>query len=119
MAPLAAEPAAIIAQTGEQINPALAFNPTAQNFLVVWEDASTSKPSIWGRMVDVHGTPLYGAFPISSDTTYGRHKPDVVYNVNNNEFLVVWEDGRNAGNGMDIYGAVVSVSKNFLPILYR
>ncbi|ATB27228.1 hypothetical protein [Melittangium boletus] len=83
--------------------PAVAHDGT--NFLVVWEDNRHAVGSnIYGTRVSSAGTVLdTSGIAISTSATFQVH-PKVAHNGTN--FLVVWQDNRNADN--DIYGARVS-----------
>jgi hypothetical protein len=82
----------------DQIEPAAAYNTSAGEYLVVWEDHHWGYGANWdiyGRRVAADGTPLGDKLGISWDT-WGpadnqRLAPDVAYNSTNNEYLVVLE----------------------------
>ena len=87
--------------------PAVAFDGT--NFLVVWQQLSTSGAtvgSIYGVRVDPSGSVL-DASPIAIATApSGDISPGVAFDGTN--YLVVW--ARNQASGTDIYGARVSTT---------
>ena len=99
--------------------PAAAFGSTpvgSAGSLVVWEDnkdGSTWNWNIYGIFVDSNGNPLPGqqSFAISQLSGY-QECPSVAYNAGAKQFLVVWQDGRNAPQSglYRIYGARVSAS---------
>lgn len=72
---------------------AVAYNSLRDEYLVVWtaESAGPIK-EIWGRRVARDGTLLGSAFRISPAND-GYH-PDVAYNSQANQYLVVWETGQ-------------------------
>ena len=102
---------AISTDAGPQSLPDVACNSTNQEFLVVWQDTS-STPGIYGRRVRCDGTLSGSRITISAGS--GMRKPAVAYDSAKNRYLVVWEDG-----SFDIYGQLVSntgspVGSNFV-----
>lgn len=82
----------------DQIEPAAAYNASAGEYLVVWEDHHWGYGDNWdiyGRRVAGNGAPLGSMFGISWDAWAGadnhRLAPDVAYNSVANEYLVVIE----------------------------
>jgi uncharacterized repeat protein (TIGR01451 family) len=78
--------------------PAVAYNTTNQEYLVVWEgdDTTDGEFEIFGQRLTGSGV-LTGTndFALSAmgpagDVNYDAGAADVVYNVANNEYLVVW-----------------------------
>jgi hypothetical protein len=90
----------ISAPLGQQKQPAVAYNSTDTEFLVVWHDQRAGNWDIWGQRVDLDGTLLGGSFAICSNTSPQLY-PDVAYDLDTNQYLVVWEDRR---ADFDIYG---------------
>lgn len=92
--------------------PAIAFDPTRYQYLVVWVDKRHDDDGdIYGRLLDAGGAPLGGDFRISRGADWGDQlTPAVAYNAGADEYLVVWEDWRNVPllRGADIYGKRVS-----------
>ena len=92
--------------------PAVAYNRHAshQDYLVVWQDGYLGSPShwgIWARRVTTTG--VSGAnpsFAISDDPTHTivYSEPDVAYNLNMNEYLVVYTRNASTASGLDVYG---------------
>jgi len=105
-------PAAI----GHDSLPAVAWNETRGQYLVVWADGrnwNTRGNDIYGQRVSATGERLRGNFRISGDAaTAEEAQPSVAWNADTNEYLVVWEDRRNvaSGYGSDIYGQRVSAA---------
>lgn len=99
----------------DDVAPALAWNRTANEYLVVWDDGR-SIPDRWsdiyGRRLSGTGTPLGGDFRISGTAALGDEGfPAVVWNLAANEYLVVWSDDRKfAERSSDIYGRRVAAS---------
>ena len=94
------------ATSGEE-DPAVAWNATSNQYLVVWADGrdSTSDGDIFGRRVRADGTPVGADFRISGTGFFGREfAPAVVWNGIANEYLVVWGDARDGWTDIDVYG---------------
>lgn len=100
------------------LQPAIAFNPTANEYLVaavdfayvgaVWPVRYTE---IWTQRLTPTGTRAVGAKHRSGRDALGwEWSPRVVANPAANEFLVVWQDSRNdvAGDTYEIWGQRVS-----------
>ncbi|UCD28002.1 MAG: hypothetical protein JSV03_13015, partial [Planctomycetota bacterium] len=91
----------------------VAYDPTRSQYLVVWRyNYGTGLPK-WmeGRFFNDFGSPIGSDFRISDEGIGdGVFNPKVAYNPVVNEFMVVWQDGRNyPGSGpdggyADIYG---------------
>jgi uncharacterized repeat protein (TIGR01451 family) len=88
----------------DQCFPALAYNSAEDNYLIVWQDHRNGSWDIYGRCVSSGGN-QGGDFAIAV-ATESQERPDVVYNSTDNEFLIIWQDYRNAN--WDIYGRRVS-----------
>ncbi len=88
----------------DQCLPALAYNPTEEEYLIVWQDHRSGNWDIYGRCISSDGNQS-DSFPIVT-TTDNQERPDVVYNERDNEYLVVWQDYRN--ENWDIYGRRIS-----------
>jgi hypothetical protein len=96
-------------------NPAVAWNATANEYLVVWDDnrnSSTRSLDIYGRRVSAAGTPLGADFRVSgAGAIWDDLWPAVAWDATANEYLVVWDDGRNSSTrSWDIYGRRVSAA---------
>jgi len=100
---------------------AVAYNPQANQYLVVWRGSNTTPDEfeIWGRFVDAAGNPLGGNFRISDlgpdgDVNYGAAHPAVAYNGQANEYLVVWSGDDNTlplvDNELEIFGQRLSAT---------
>ncbi|RLC98580.1 MAG: hypothetical protein DRI77_04725 [Chloroflexi bacterium] len=93
-----------------EYDPAVAYNrhSSHQDYLVVWADtdALPSHRAIYARRVD--GATVSGnSFEITSTTSAYNYEPDVAYNLNMNEYLVVYTHDPSKGtnqNARDIYG---------------
>jgi hypothetical protein len=93
--------------SSHQINPAVAYNSEANEFLVTWQDIRSGNYDIYGQRVDATGTLTAGAFIISNAPGY-QINPEIAYNSESKEFLVAWQDPRNGND--DIYGQRVDAS---------
>lgn len=86
---------AIALDTGatHQKNPAVAYNSTNDQYLVVWQDQHPTYGDwdIMGQRVAGNGDFVGGEFTIEAPGL-NQAQPDVTYNPTNNEYLVVWED---------------------------
>ena len=91
--------------------PAVAYNShdSHQDYLVVWEDGSPGSPphrSVWARRVN-SSTVSGSSFAITDTVGIWNYEPDVAYNLNHNEYLVVYTQDPSQGsnpNAQDIYG---------------
>jgi hypothetical protein len=99
----------------DEWTPALAYNPEANEYLVVWSDFRNSPTwhwDIYGRRVSAAGVPLGSDFRISgTGATADEQEPAVAYDPDADIYLVVWTDGRDrATRSSDIYGRRVSAA---------
>ncbi|MDQ5823147.1 MAG: S-layer homology domain-containing protein [Chloroflexota bacterium] len=77
-----------IAVTGSaEMDPDIAYNSTANEYLVVWEEAS----EVYGQRVSNTGTLTGSAFMIS-DNDNSKDRAFVAYGAEDNQYLVVWEE---------------------------
>lgn len=124
-------------QRFDAANPAVAWNPVAQEFLVVWEGDTDEAPlvddefEIFGQRVSTDGTLLGTMFRISTmgndDETvaeerrrYGAFKPAVAVNTETGDYLVVWQGDDDQAAAMsgnttvddefEIFGRIVSAA---------
>jgi hypothetical protein len=90
-------------------NPAVAYNPTNNEYLVVWSGDDNIAPLVKGEF-EIFGQRLSAAglevgandFRLSDmgpngDTNFAAFDPAVAYNGVNNEYLVVWDGDDNTG----------------------
>ena len=101
-------------------NPAVAYNPFDNNYLVVWfgDDNSSGlvdeELEVFGQRLNaVTGAELGADFRISDmgpdgDVNFGGGFPALAYNSTNNEYLVVWVGDDNSGalvnDELEIFG---------------
>ncbi|MBC7250776.1 MAG: PKD domain-containing protein, partial [Anaerolineae bacterium] len=102
----------IISQTGLKDRPDVAANPAAGEYLAVWyRHEGDEEYRIHARRVLSDGTGLGDELLLSPPANEARW-PRVIYNANDDEYLVVWQDYRN-GN-WDIFGQRVSAGGELL-----
>jgi hypothetical protein len=96
--------------------PAVAYNATNDEYLVVWSyEASSMVYEIWGKIIPWNGPGTNPEFQIMSWTDRSFWSPGVAWNSNRNEYLVVWNaldttSGFPPGDYNDIGGYRVSAS---------
>lgn len=79
--------------TGDQLAPRAAYNHAGQEILVVWEDYEAGDSDIYGRLIDaVTGAPIGADFPISSVVGHDEREPRVIYNPDQNNYMVTWDE---------------------------
>lgn len=90
-------------------DPAVVYNGTAREYLVVWSGEDDTAPlvqgefEIWGQRIDAAtGLSVGAAFRISDmgpdgDPLYDASHPRVAYNPGADEYLVVWQGDDNVG----------------------
>lgn len=93
-----------------QSRPAVAYDPVANSYLVVYEERVGSDEfahmDIRGVVVSAAGV-VGDPFAIAT-TSLDNLAPDVAYAQANNQYLVVWQDERLAPAGFDILGQRVT-----------
>jgi hypothetical protein len=90
-----------------EVEPAVAYNPARQEFLVVWCNDRPDYPDIQAQRLKWDGTPIGGPFYIATGQVQRRH-PAVAYDSIRNEYLVVWQQEGGPGTYSTIRGRVVS-----------
>jgi hypothetical protein len=92
----------------DALNPAVAYNSTENQFLVVWEADDDTAPlvnnefEIWGRRLSASGEWLDADIVRLSemgglgDANYDAQTPSVAYNTLNNEYMLVWSGDKSA-----------------------
>ncbi len=100
---------AICSETGAQLNPAVAYNLDANQYLVVWEDRRNDAGDIYGQIIEGDGDLSGGNLVIADLGTTGRHVPELVYNPISGEFFVVYmyeaENNNIRGRRLGVNGA--------------
>ncbi|MFI5142418.1 MAG: BACON domain-containing protein [Thermoanaerobaculales bacterium] len=93
---------------GNEGNPAVAYNPTANEYLVAWNAYDSSGHwRVWGQRVAPAGTLSGSGFVISASTA-DCGPPRLAYNPATNQYLVIWEDFRNGAD--TIYDQLVNAN---------
>jgi hypothetical protein len=104
----------------------VAYNPTEDQYLVVWEGDDDTPPlvegewEIYGQRVDAAtGTEIGADLRLSDmgpdgDTNYGAYNPAVAYNPAEDQYLVVWygddDTGTLVDNEYEIFGQRVNAA---------
>ena len=90
--------------------PAVAYNPDDDVYLVVWEDRrpGTNEADIYGQFVSSSGIPLRDNVVIAAAAD-NQLDPAVAYNATDHTYLVIWEDNR-GGVDYDVYGQFIEAS---------
>lgn len=81
--------------SADQLVPRVAYNPDAQQYLVVWEDHSRDAEGAWdvrGQRLNADGGLVGAVLPIAETYLYHRLNPDVAYKSGAREYWVVWEN---------------------------
>jgi PKD repeat protein len=92
---------AICDEPGWQMNPAVAYSPGANEFLVVWGDARAGDYDIYGQRLEASMLPTSSEIAVAT-AAQDQNYPAVAYNPASHEYLVAWEDDR-ADDVGDIY----------------
>src|SRR5262249_48272630 len=87
---------------GTQLQPAIAYNPADNQYLLVWHDLRGAR-EVHGQIISKDGVLIGSDFRIAV-TPGNQVNPSVTYNSKGHEYLLVWEDWRNfPTNGYDVY----------------
>ncbi|MBN1147788.1 MAG: hypothetical protein JXA78_11075 [Anaerolineales bacterium] len=89
----------------DQARPELAYNPTDNQFLLVYEDHAPDLFSDWliqGQFLSSDGLPSGSPFGIASESAENRMRPQATYKSGRNEYLVAWESLDSVGD-RDVY----------------
>jgi hypothetical protein len=98
-----------------EYGPAVAYNTNSnhQDYLAVWTDTGGFGNGVYARQILSAAQTPNPSFAITDTTAAWNYEPDVAYNLNRNEYLVVYTHDSSKGgdpNALDIYGRLV---KNF------
>jgi hypothetical protein len=96
-----------------QVYPSTAYNPELDQYLVVWQNDRPGFDDIFGQRLWGGGRLEGPMFTVIGGVGYERRYPDVVYNSNHNEYLVVWEELD--GGWLKIKGIRVSAWGEVIP----
>ncbi len=81
--------------------PDVAYNPTGNEFLILWHAFTDGLWRIWGQRISAAGQLLGRNFQVSSSPGDAQ-SPQLAYNATRNEYVAVWQDFRS--QRIDIYG---------------
>ena len=82
---------AISNQSVDAVSPAVAYNSDREEYLVVWYNDRAGNDDIQAQRVSKNGALVGNAFYVAAGSGTDRRYPDVAYNSQQNEYLVVWE----------------------------
>ena len=87
-------------------SPSVAYNPVANQYLIVWSREDAEGGEIFGRLVDAAGAPVGAEFRVSDMGAatlagFDAVEPAITYNVTRNEYLVVWKGDDDRGSLVD------------------
>lgn len=89
----------VAATANAQELPAVAFNPTSREYLIVWQEARAGTGlDVLARRVDAAGSLIGLAFEVGA-AALDQAAPGLAYSAATNDFLAAWTDGRNAPGG--------------------
>jgi hypothetical protein len=100
----------ITAAGGDQLRPRIAYNPVAEQYLIVWQDseAGNGESDIFGRWLVADGGWAGDEFAVC-DASGGQSVPELAADQSRARCLVVWEDSRHASwKHQDIYGRFIT-----------
>lgn len=86
-----------------QANPVVAYNTTAQEYLVAWQQNPGSLDVVAQR-VSRDGIPQTPGLDVATQYGTVQNLPDVTYNPSTNAYVVVWRDGRFDPNKRGVWG---------------
>jgi len=93
---------------GNEGNPAVAYNPTGNEYFVTWNAYDSSGHwRVWGQRVSPGGTLAGSGFVISASPA-DCAPPQLAFNPVTDQYLVIWEDLRNSG--YSIYDQLVNAN---------
>ena len=84
-------------QSVDAVVPAVAYNSNNEQYLVVWYNDRPGNDDIEAQRVSKRGALLGGSFFIAGGAGAERRYPDVAYNSQRNEYMVVWVEEDTAG----------------------
>ena len=86
-------------------SPAVVYDPVRDDFVIVWSNALGTDEDIFAQRVGRDGVPVGPAKQVSEAGGVGpgsdgdSQRPRVAYDPGRDEFLAVWTDNRNGGEG--------------------
>ena len=97
---------------GNQADPCVSYDENNHRFFVVWEDGrqGTSNYNIYGRLFDINGNPI-GPEKLISSRPNSQCEPWITYDMVNNHYMIVWEEGLDAEYGpFEIWGQLFTMN---------
>ena len=96
------------------VNPDIAYNVHADNYLVVWSQlyliptapGDTSRWEIWGRIINWNSAGSNSPFLIASWSGLDLKYPRVAYNAYRHDYMVVWQTSQVTGGALTGIGRV-------------
>jgi hypothetical protein len=98
----------------EALDPSIAYNSNRGEYLVVWWNDRPENDDIYGRRVSGDGALVGDWFAIAAGADHERQYPDVAYNSQSDEYLVVWQDDNHISGAVSICGQRVSATGQLL-----
>lgn len=101
-----AEDITLTAGLGNQISATVAYNPVTDEYLVAWTDyrnSGVTGADIYVQRLGADGSRV-GNNLVVTEAPDDQRSPALVYISALNRYRIVWEDGRNPANGLDLYG---------------
>jgi len=101
---------AVVGYSKNQLKPDIAYLPSVNGYLAVWEEAwfyTTSGWDIACKRLNNAGVPLTTTSPMVTTASGGQYRPAVSANTTSNNFLVTWHDYR-SGSQYDVYSQLMS-----------
>jgi PKD repeat protein len=92
---------------GDELGPSdVVYNPTDNEFLIVWQEKQAGEWDIYGQQLHV-GNGLYGGLITISSANQGQQRPRAAHNPDDDQYLVVWEDFRNESD-LNVYAQKIN-----------
>jgi len=101
-----------VTQSNFPNSPDIAYNPAADQFVVVWAQIGSSFIDIYGGKLSREGALQGSVFPIGVGANEQQF-PAITTNEQN-RYLVVWQDDRLVAGDWDIYGQFLDGSANLV-----
>ena len=94
--------------------PAVAYNPDREEYLVVWYNDRADNDDIQAQRVSKGGALVGGPFYVAAGSGADRSFPDVAYDGDDQEYLVVWQETNTVSSQTTIRGIRVSGTGSLL-----
>ncbi|HWR97696.1 MAG TPA: hypothetical protein VN317_04675 [Candidatus Methanoperedens sp.] len=93
---------------GVQYNPAVAWSPEEDTFLVVWDDKRGGTADVFAQALDADGRPRGPERNLTATPARGELSPAVAWLTAARRFLVTWDDDR--GGEIGIWGRTLGLA---------